>query len=66
MSGRRPDVTLTYNFKDDFRHAPFGNDMISLPEYFKVLITDRKQNKAKQNSHTMPKIIIIWQNIILA
>jgi arylsulfatase A-like enzyme len=36
MSGRRPDSTLTYNFKDDFRHAPGGELMISLPEYFKT------------------------------
>lgn len=36
MSGRRPDSTLTYNFKDDFRHAPGGEKMIALPEYFKT------------------------------
>ena len=36
MSGRRPDSTLTYNFKDDFRHAPGGNGWLPLPEYFKT------------------------------
>jgi hypothetical protein len=44
MSGRRPDTTLTYNFKDDFRHvpagrtagAPPGTAWLTYPEYFKV------------------------------
>ena len=36
MSGRRPDTTLTYNFKDDFRHAPGGEAMLPLPEWFKT------------------------------
>ena len=36
MSGRRPDTTLTYNFKDDFRTTPAGgNAWLPLPEYFK-------------------------------
>ena len=42
MSGRRPDTTLTYNFKDSFRAAPAerngghaGNTWLSYPEYFK-------------------------------
>jgi arylsulfatase A-like enzyme len=42
MSGRRPDTTLTFNFKDSFRTvpardgAPAGNEWISYPEYFKL------------------------------
>lgn len=42
MSGRRPDTTLTYNFKDSFRTvparggAPPGNAWVSYPEYFKL------------------------------
>jgi len=35
LSGRRPDSTLTWNFKDSFRSAPGGEDWIALPEYFK-------------------------------
>ena len=35
MSGRRPDSTLAYNFKDDFRHAPGGQSWVSMPQYFK-------------------------------
>lgn len=42
MSGRRPDTTLTYNFKDSFRGAPAerngghaGTSWQSYPEYFK-------------------------------
>ena len=36
LSGRRPDTTLTYNFKDSFRTAPGGATMTPLPEYFKL------------------------------
>eukprot|EP01051_Picozoa_sp_SAG22_P026919 SAG22_NODE_8750_length_632_cov_1.829268_2_plen_51_part_00 len=43
MSGRRPDTTLTYNFKDSFRGAPAarnggvpGQEWVSYPEYFKT------------------------------
>ena len=36
MSGRRPDSTLTYNFQDDFRHAPGGKDWVTLPGIFKI------------------------------
>eukprot|EP00755_Sulcionema_specki_P040062 Sspe_Gene.113997::Locus_98904_Transcript_1_1_Confidence_1.000_Length_801::g.113997::m.113997/K01136/IDS; iduronate 2-sulfatase len=36
MSGRRPDTTLVYNFKDDFRQAPGGETWASLPEIFKI------------------------------
>ena len=36
MSGRRPDTTLTFNFKDSFRTAPGGEAMIAMPEYFKT------------------------------
>ena len=35
MSGRRPDTTLTFNFKDSFRSAPGGGSMVALPQYFK-------------------------------
>ena len=35
MSGRRPDTTLTWNFKDSFRTAPGGDQWIAMPEYFK-------------------------------
>ena len=42
MSGRRPDTTKVWNFKDDFRHAPAddggnaGPAWITFPEAFKV------------------------------
>jgi hypothetical protein len=44
MSGRRPDTTLTYNFKDNFRAvpagrtpgAPSGSAWRTYPEYFKI------------------------------
>eukprot|EP00040_Diaphanoeca_grandis_P034611 m.215491 g.215491 ORF g.215491 m.215491 type:complete len:620 (+) comp33188_c0_seq1:219-2078(+) len=37
MSGRRPDTTLVYNFKDNFRKTPVnGSEFITLPQYFKV------------------------------
>jgi len=36
LSGRRPDTTLTYNFIDDFRKAPGGDEMVTLPEMFKL------------------------------
>lgn len=37
MSGRRPDTTLTYNFKDDFRKTPKGGEgWIALPQAFKL------------------------------
>lgn len=35
MSGRRPDSTLTFNFKDSFRGAPNGTSWIAFPQYFK-------------------------------
>jgi len=36
MSGRRPDTTLTWNFKDSFRTAPGAENWIAFPQYFKV------------------------------
>ena len=38
MSGRRPDTTLTFNFRDNFRTSPMrggGTSRTALPEYFK-------------------------------
>jgi hypothetical protein len=39
MSGRRPDTTMAWNFKDSFRTSPVnggGESWIALPEYFKL------------------------------
>lgn len=35
MSGRRPDTTRVWNFKDDFREPSVGADWNSMPEFFK-------------------------------
>eukprot|EP00911_Craspedida_sp_UC1_P002876 UC1_evm1s2104 len=35
MSGRRPDTTLAYNFKNSFREAPGGTNWTAFPESFK-------------------------------
>ena len=34
MSGRRPDTTRDWNFKDDFRESGIGADWQSMPQYF--------------------------------
>ena len=35
MSGRRPDTTRVWEFKDSFREGA-GNNWTALPEYFKL------------------------------
>lgn len=36
MTGRRPDATKSWNFRDSFREKGVGADWITLPEFFRI------------------------------